>query len=225
MCTSHDPIDRLVKGYKDFYADYHKPEYRDYVEQASLGQSPRVMMIACSDSRVNPTIVTGARLGDIFTVCNVANIVPHFEPSWHTHHSTSAALEFAVNSLSVEHVIVMGHSGCGGIRALLGDTPIARDASHSFIKPWVEIITAARDRVMHLPQEERQHACELEALKISLSNLRTFPWVEEKIAQGILHIHAWHFDIPSGVIRTFQPAHNRFEPLLGDMEAGLCRLA
>jgi carbonic anhydrase len=134
----------------------------------------------------HPTIVTSARLGDIFTVCNVANIVPRFEPSWHTHHSTSAALEFAVNSLQIDHIVVMGHSGCGGIRALLGDAPIAHDASSSFIQPWVDIISDARVRVMHLPSDERQHACELEALKISLHNLRSFPWIEERIAKGLL---------------------------------------
>src|SRR5690349_16674957 len=114
-----DSITSLIKGYKNFYRKYNSEKYHDYRQQAVLGQAPKVMVIACSDSRVHPSIVMQSGLGEVFQVCNVANLVPPYRPDKGTHHSTSAALEFAVGTLGVEHIVVMGHSGCGGIKSLI----------------------------------------------------------------------------------------------------------
>jgi carbonic anhydrase len=206
-------LTRLIEGYKDFHRDYSGVEYDAYRKAASLGQSPKVMVISCSDSRVSPSIVMRAELGDIFLVCNVANIVPPYRPGKGTHHSTSSALEFAVGTLGVEDIVVMGHSGCGGIRALLDGAPIALDGEYSFIRQWVEIIKEAGRKTAHLPESKRYAACEQEALKISLENLSTFPWVAEKMAAGTLATHAWHFDIPTGAIHAYDTEQNEFVPL------------
>ncbi len=203
-------LTRLIKGYRDFHRDYSGPEYDAYRHQAALGQSPKVMVIACSDSRVSPSIVMRAELGDIFLVSNVANIVPPYRPGKGTHHSTSSALEFAVGTLGVEDIVVMGHSGCGGIHSLLNGAPITLDGEYSFIRQWVEIIKDAREKVAHLPEAERYVACEQEALKISLANLASFPWVAEKLANGTLATHAWHFDIPTGSIAAYDAAKDAF---------------
>lgn len=203
-------LSRLIEGYKDFHRDYSGPEYDNYRKSASKGQSPKVMVISCSDSRVSPSIVMRAELGDIFLVCNVANIVPPYKPGKGTHHSTSSALEFGVGTLQVEDIVVMGHSGCGGIMALLDGAPLALDGEYSFINQWVGIIREAGSKVAHLPEKDRYTACEQEALKISLRNLSSFPWVAEKIAAGTLNIHAWHFDIPTGAIHAYDAAGDRF---------------
>lgn len=203
-------LDRLIEGYREFHHDYSGPEYDQYRAQAVHGQSPKVMVISCSDSRVSPSIVMRAQLGDIFLVSNVANIVPPYRPGKGTHHSTSSALEFAVGTLGVEDIVVMGHSGCGGIRALLDGAPVALDGEYSFIRQWVEIIKDAGKKVAGMPESARYEACEQEALKISLKNLATFPWIAEKLANSTLSTHAWHFDIPSGAIHAYDGDKDEF---------------
>lgn len=203
-------LNRLIEGYKEFHRDYSGKEYDAYRRQASRGQAPKVMVISCSDSRVSPSIVMRADLGDIFLVCNVANIVPPYRPGKGTHHSTSSALEFAVGTLGVEDIVVMGHSGCGGVQALLDGAPVALDGEYSFIRQWVEIIKDAGKKVAHLSEKERYTACEREALKISLTNLATFPWVADKLKSGALAIHAWHFDIPTGAIHEYDAQQDEF---------------
>ncbi len=203
-------LSRLIEGYKDFHRDYSGPEYNAYRKTAAKGQAPKVMVISCSDSRVSPSIVMRADLGDIFLVSNVANIVPPYKPGKGTHHSTSSALEFAVGTLGVEDIVVMGHSGCGGIRALLDGAPKELDGEYSFISQWVGIIKDAGKKVAALPEKERYTACEQEALKISLRNLLSFPWIGEKARAGDLHVHAWHFDIPTGAIHAYDTNEDKF---------------
>jgi carbonic anhydrase len=209
----NDALATLIDGHRAFHRDYQSERYAEYRVEAAARQTPRVMVIACSDSRVSPSIVMGAKLGEIFLVSNVANIVPPYRPDKGTHHSTSSALEFAVGTLQVEHIVVMGHSGCGGVRALLDGAPVALDGEYSFITPWVDIIAAAKQRVADKPDAERYRACECEGLKISLANLRTFPWIAERMAAGTLSIHGWHFDIPTGNIIAYDEAADRFVPL------------
>lgn len=203
-------LGRLIQGYKNFHHDYSGPEYDAYRSDAVQGQAPKVMVISCSDSRVSPAIVMRAELGDIFLVCNVANIVPPYKPGKGTHHSTSSALEFGVGTLGIEDIVVMGHSGCGGIRALLDGAPVALDGEYSFISQWVEIIRDAGKKVADLQEEQRYTACEQEALKISLRNLSSFPWIAEKMAAGALNIHAWHFDISTGAIHAYDEKKDQF---------------
>lgn len=212
--SGHDVIKRLLDGYGEFYRHYLDDNFAEYRNVAAQGQSPRSMIISCSDSRVSPSIITGAALGELFQVRNVANLVPPYQHGKHQHHSTSSALEFAVITLAVEHIIVLGHSGCGGIRALLGDAPLTEEAEYSFIMPWMEIVRPARNRVAHLPEEQKQRACEEEALKISLANLHGFPWIKSRLEKGLINLHAWHFDIASGVLSVYSESEDKFIPAI-----------
>lgn len=216
-------LKKLIEGYREFRDEYLSPGNAAARERIALAQSPKVMVIACSDSRVNPAILTRAGLGDIFTVNNVANIVPPYKEGKGTHHSTSAAIEFAVLHLGVRHIIVLGHSGCGGIGALMAGNTKKREGEYSFIEPWMEIVREARIRTLELlpdasPQEQAT-CCEKEALTVSLKNLESFPWVREGIAAGKLQIHSWYFDIASGDILVHEPDEEGFH-LLQHLEEG-----
>ena len=211
--------EKLIRGYNEFRGRYLGKENLDWRNWAKERQAPKVMIIACSDSRVNPIIVTHAALGDIFVVNNVANLVPPYKEGKLTHHSTSAAIEYAVNHLHVEHIIVMGHSGCGGIRALMSDNEEAEDidqekGAYSFIKPWMKIVEEAADfteeEKERYDEEELLCMCEKRAVLISLNNLATFPWVKKSVLSGHLKIHAWHFDIASGVLLEYDRAEDDF---------------
>lgn len=203
----------LVKGYKNFYRKYNSKKFFDYRRQAAFGQRPKVMVIACSDSRVHPSIIMQSGLGEVFQVCNVANLVPPYCHDKTTHHGTSAALEFAVGTLQVEDIVIMGHSGCGGIRSLIDGAPVALDGEYSFIKPWVDIMRNAKRKVSKLPKTRQYHACELEALKTSLKNLVSFPWIASRVKTGKLSLHAWHFDIATGTMLAYDKDSDTFSPL------------
>ena len=215
-------INALIAGYKAFYNDYLHPSNDQYRARARHEQKPRVMMISCSDSRVNPSIITRSNLGEIFTVTNVANLIPPYKIGTDTHHSTSSAIEFALNNLDIEHIIVLGHSGCGGINALMqsGVSATTHDDSqdYSFIQAWMSIAHKARDKVLaehaHLTAQEKNALCEHEALLVSLANLQTFPWVASAIAQGTLKVHAWHFNIETGIIESYQKEQGKFVPMI-----------
>lgn len=211
---------RLVEGYQEFREEYLGKQFEAYRRWAANTQYPKAMMIACSDSRVNPAILTHAGLGDIFMVNNVANLVPPYREGGKSHHSTSAAIEYAVNHLAIEHIIVMGHSGCGGIRALMqGETEDSRE-DYSFIRPWMEIVVEAKDRVQkelwHLSLEQQACACERESLLVSLNNLLTFPRVKREVLAKNLELHAWHFDIGAGEVSAYSYEKECFEPLVKD---------
>lgn len=197
-------IRKLITGYKNFYARNFaqaNPTYKKLAE----GQSPRVAMIACSDSRVDPSIITDADLGEIFVIRNVANLVPPYQPDDHTYHGTSAALEFAVNNLKVEHIVVLGHSKCAGIRALLADTP--HTGEQSFVHSWMRIADDVKQEICskhaQLPIEEKAYLSERKAIERSLANLTTFPWIRDKIAAGELALHGWHFDLDEGDLSCY----------------------
>ncbi|MCC7259411.1 MAG: carbonic anhydrase [Alphaproteobacteria bacterium] len=214
-----DALAKLVEGYREFREGYVGKQYAAYRSWASKAQNPRVMMIACSDSRVNPAILTHAGLGEVFMVNNVANLVPPYKEGKDTHHSTSAALEFAVCHLQVEHVVVLGHSRCGGIRALMEGITCKHDEPYSFIEPWVNIAREAKDGVLvrhaGCSPEEQAHFCEKEALRISLHNLDSFPWVRAAKAQRGLQTHAWYFDVGNGDMERYDAGNDSFIPLLG----------
>lgn len=216
-----DPLKKLIQGYHDFREDYVGKNYAAYRIWASGTQDPRIMMVSCSDSRVNPSILTHAGLGDLFNVQNVANLVPPYKQGENSHHSTSAALEYAVTILGVEHVIVMGHSGCGGIKALMqGELPedgIKADGSYSFIGPWVHIADNAKQKVLSQHADktagEQLKICEKQSILVSLENLTNYPFVKNALAAKKLKIHAWFFEIDSGNILEYDHKKDQFEPL------------
>lgn len=214
------PLRKLFAGFLEFQQHTFMPK-RAMFQELALGQRPKVMIVACSDSRVDPAILTNSESGDVFMVRNVANLVP---PCAHDDgmHGTSAALEFAVISLEVEHVIVLGHSGCGGIRALMtADPAIAQE--HAFIHTWMKIADEARRRTLlaarQLPLAEQLRMLEQEAIKTSLANLLSFPWINERVETGRLRIHGWRFDLAEGNMYAYVPVSDRFEPLTMELAA------
>lgn len=190
-------MDRLIDGYRRF-RETGWPERRALFERlAEQGQRPRALVVACSDSRVDPAMIFGAAPGELFVVRNVANLVPPFAPD-EAYHGTSAALEFGVRALEVTDIVVMGHAMCGGIGALLRGAP---NPSYHFLNGWIAMAEAARARVLaSTPVEHAQQACEYEAVKLSLENLRTFPWIREAQRDGRLSLHGAYFDIRNGVL-------------------------
>ena len=211
-------IEDLVAGFRRFQCRYFG-EQRDLYERLThRGQSPRIMVIGCCDSRVDPALITDCDPGDMFVVRNVANLVPPYEIGG-GHHGTSAALEFAVRAIGVEHVIVLAHARCGGIRALMGESSIQGGAE--FVGPWMSIADDARKLVLkeHPGEslEQQARACELAALRVSLGNLMSFPFVREAARAGRLGIHGWYFDIEHGELLRYSPAHDQFEPVVGGL--------
>lgn len=205
-------IQRLIEGYKDFFQEYFTGNNDTYKDLAERGQFPKALIIACSDSRADPSIITRAAPGEIFVVRNVANLVPPYQLD-SAYHGTSAALEFGVMNLNVEHIIVLGHSRCAGIGALMKVDD--GEDSNSFIKPWVKIADKARKKVLSqgagLPPEEQAHQCEEEAIKISLQNLLTFPWIKEAVDNGKLKLHGWRFDVATGMLYSYEQKKGTFE--------------
>ncbi|MCY4320318.1 MAG: carbonic anhydrase [Alphaproteobacteria bacterium] len=201
----------LLDGYRAFKGDRYAGERDRYRRLAEQGQAPEVMVIACSDSRTMPETIFNAGPGDIFVVRNVANLVPPCT-SDNTCHSTSAALEFAVQSLGVRHIVVLGHGGCGGIRAAL--TPAAEPLSPGdFIGKWINPIRPAAEEIAdreELSDSERQTALEHISIHRSLANLRTFPWIASLEAGGRLNLHGAWFDIADGELWVMDPVGGEF---------------
>lgn len=194
-------MDNLIEGYRRFRADIWPAERARYERLARRGQSPEALVVACSDSRVDPQTVFGAVPGELFVVRNVAGPVPPYSPDAQ-YHGTSAALEFGVRVLKVSDIIVLGHALCGGVQAMVEGAPVdARD----FVEPWVRI---AQDVPrpppgMVDPVEILTHY-EVEVVRLSLANLLTFPWIAEAVAAGRLGLYGFRFDIHTGVLSRLE---------------------
>ena len=197
-------LNNVLKGYQSFRKKYALGNRSIMRQLASDGQNPEVMVIACCDSRVDPALIFQCHPGDLFVVRNVANIVPPYEKD-EAHHGTSAALEFGICFLKVKNLILLGHSQCGGIHALLKEGTLLQD---DFISNWVSLID--------IPQCNIQHAdeCAQLALKQSHKNCMTFPWLQQKVQQGDLQIHLWFFDIKTGQIFAHQAEEDVYKPLV-----------
>jgi carbonic anhydrase len=167
------------------------------------------MVIGCCDSRVDPGTIFDTGPGQAFVLRNVANLVPPYEVGG-GRHAASAAIEFAVTGLEVKHVVVMGHGACGGISAALAGLP--DESERSFIHRWMSIIDECRDRVAAGDAPDKQRALELEAIKVSLENLRSFPFIAEREAQGRLKLHGVFFAISEGVLYLLDQATGDFAP-------------
>ncbi|MEO5613189.1 MAG: carbonic anhydrase [Sphingomicrobium sp.] len=207
-------LETMIEGYRRFRETGWKRERERWSELAE-GQCPKVMVLACSDSRTDPTLIFDARPGQMFVVRNVANLAPPFETSG-GYHGVSAALEFAVTQLEVEEVLVLGHGSCGGCAAAL--TGQFDDADHGeghFIAAWVDMLKEARDKVRsrHAALDGAAFlAMEHAAVKVSLANLRTFPWVIERETAGSLTLHGGHFSIAEGRLYLLDEAEGDFRP-------------
>lgn len=191
--------DHLLKGYRTFINGRYVADRDKFRSLAREGQSPETMVIACCDSRSAPEVVFDSAPGELFVVRNVANLVPPYSPDGEFH-ATSAALEFAVQSLKVKHIVVMGHGRCGGIRAALN--PDAAPLSPGdFIGKWMSLVAPAASAVSGnamMTATERQTALERISIRYSIANLRTFPCVNILEGKGRLHISGAWFDISTG---------------------------
>ncbi|TQV78444.1 carbonic anhydrase [Denitrobaculum tricleocarpae] len=206
-------VSDLVEGYHRFLRGQYPEEAELYRSLAEAGQAPKTMVIACCDSRVDPAAIFNAGPGRLFVVRNVANLVPPFEPSG-DHHGTSAAVEYAVLSLEVENILVMGHGRCGGIRAFL-DGLHEKPSKHSFIDSWMSLLSPAREEALRdcagEPIEAQQRALEHASIRNSIENLKTFPFVKERVDDGRLRLMGAFFDIAEGLLMTLNQESGQFE--------------
>jgi carbonic anhydrase len=198
----------LVEGYKRFRQDAYVQQKARFDALASDGQAPPIMIISCCDSRVDPATVFDTVPGQVFALRNVANLVPPYETGGGLH-GVSAAIEFGCLGLEVRHIVVLGHAQCGGIKASLegGDLGLP---GRSFVDDWVDIISEARDRVVASDAADHQKELELEAIRVSLQNLRSFPFIAEREAAGVLKLHGAYFGIADGLLYVLDEASGAF---------------
>lgn len=199
----------LVDGYRRFRSDAYIKQKARFDALANDGQAPPVMIISCCDSRVDPATVFDTVPGQVFALRNVANLVPPYEIGGGLH-GVSAAIEFGVLGLEVRHIVVLGHAQCGGIKASLESAGLGGSA-HSFIDGWVDIIRDARDNVIKQKMDDPQKELELQAIKVSLENLRTFPFIAEKERAGTLRLHGAYFGIADGLLHVLNEPSGKFE--------------
>jgi len=200
-------ISDLLQGYRAFRDGPYQQQAKLY-ETLGKGQSPNIMIIGCADSRAEPADIFNAAPGQLFVVRNVANLVPPYEQTEGLH-GVSAALEFAVETLKVGHIIVMGHGGCGGVQASLvasEDRPVGQ-----FVGPWVQLLDAARARVIQAGGEDPQTDLELAGIGASINNLMTFPFVRSAVESGALELHGAWFAIALGELHWRDNKTSGFE--------------
>ena len=206
-------FEKFIDGFRNFRRFYFDAE-NDYYTSLNKGQHPKAIVIACSDSRADPALLMGCDPGDIFVVRNVANLVPHADDALRRD-AVLAVLEYGVHHLKVEHIIVLGHSGCGGIQALLNPESLHDE---SFVANWVSMAAPAlermRDDVRDESPADRQRHCEEAAILVSIDNLLSYPWIQERVAAHELSLHAWYFDMSQGSLLAYFPDSETFEPLV-----------
>ena len=198
-------MNNLMDGYDRFLRGYWQEHKERYAELARDGQSPSSLVIACSDSRVSPEVIFDCAPGEIFVVRNVSNLVPPYAPDL-GNHGTSAALEFAVTVLNVQRIVVLGHSQCGGIRALMRGP---EDKAGDFISSWMEIAKSARARICDSPEASEDFdalcaQCERESIRVSLGNLLSFPWIKSRAGDGSLKLYGLHFNVQTAALEVIK---------------------
>lgn len=196
-------FDKILKGYSHFREKYAESDPSIMQQLAKHGQHPQTMVVACSDSRVDPSVLLQCDPGDLFVARNVANIIPPYE-SDSKHHGTSAALEFGICYLDVKHLIILGHSQCGGMNALLNGPESLHQ--NDFITNWVSLVNIPKN-------VDDADALSKNALLHSYNNCLTFPWIKERVDAGKLTIHLWFFDIGAAEILVYHPDTQTFQKL------------
>lgn len=198
-----DNFKKMLEGYRNFRHKYVNKENSVMAQLSTQGQHPKMLIVSCCDSRVDPGLILNCDPGDLFIVRNVANIIPPFERDF-GYHGTSAALEFGINFLKIRHLVIMGHTQCGGLSALFNGI----DQDTDFIEKWVSIIDNTK--------KDSNITCEKDQIKTSLQasyeNCMTFPWIRDKVDKKELSIHRWFFEIATGEILCHQE-ENSFIPL------------
>ncbi|MDG2339860.1 MAG: carbonic anhydrase [Paracoccaceae bacterium] len=206
----------LINRYHGWNATTFSENKMWYKRLAEEGQRPRAMLISCCDSRVHVTSIFGADQGEFFIHRNIANLVPSYEPDGEAH-GTSAAIEYAVNALKVAHLIIVGHSNCGGVQGCLdmcsGHAPELEEKT-SFVGRWMDILRPGYERVKDMERGvEQSRALEKQGVVVSLENLMTFPFVEDAVASGALTLHGLWNDIGEGVLECLDPLTGEFRAI------------
>jgi carbonic anhydrase len=200
----------LIEGFRRFRTtDFHDHASR-FRELAMLGQSPKAAVLACCDSRVDPQLIFNCAPGDLFVIRNVANLVPPYHPNA-DYHGTSAALEFAVKGIAVPNIIVMGHTLCGGVKAL-----IEQDLESDFLGNWMSIADPVRGR--YRSGTAGVGMAEQDVIRLSLANLMTFPWIRDRVREGTLALHGCLFDVAAADL-LFLGEDGAFRSVIADDEA------
>lgn len=197
---------KALRGYQQFKKRY--PITSPLMQKLATTQNPQIMVVACSDSRVSPELVLGLEPGDLFMVRNVANIIPFNESGKAGYHGVSAALEYGINFLKVKHLIVWGHSSCGGVKGVLTGVP-----NNEFITPWIAQVKGADVVTNPNPTDQQVNDYAKIALNKSYENSMKFPWIKDKVDTGELVVHVWFFDIQQGKIFTRSQDGQTYEPL------------
>lgn len=209
--------ERLMSGYRSFLSGRFANERSRYERLAKTGQKPEIMMIGCVDSRVSPEVIFDASPGEMLVVRNVANLVPPWQPDRDSQHSTSAALEFGVQALRIQHIVVLGHAFCGGIRAYADEQqPLSPG---DFIGRWMSQVAPAAAGLG--PRDSKDGDLYLRRLEIasvenSLRNLMSFPWIRARVERGEIELHGAYFGVASGRLLLRDPATGRFEPVVSE---------
>ena len=227
----HPTLVKLFDGIKNFQQRAYEQDTASMKGLVEDGQHPKILLIACSDSRVDPAILTNAEPGDLFVLRNVANLVPAYDIE-SKYDGARAAIEYAVRDLEVEHIVILGHARCGGINALL-KTLSGQKIQRDFIGDWVSL---AMDGCIHYAFDQivksnnglgesqyevdfdnlldHQHLVERAAIRGSLDNLLTYPWIKQRIDAGILNLHGWWFDLESGDLWATDADNTVFLPVI-----------
>ncbi|KAL6213968.1 hypothetical protein ACLB2K_013406 [Fragaria x ananassa] len=201
-----DPVQRIINGFMDF--KIHKfDKYPCLFDKLALGQSPKFLVFACSDSRVSPSIILNFKPGEAFMVRNIANLVPPFDQLRYS--GTGAILEYAITVLKVENILVIGHSSCGGIKRLM-EHPEDGSIPFDFIDDWVNIAVDAKDKVK--AQGEGHEACAREAVNVSLANLLTYPYVQKDASERKLALRGGYYDFANGVFELWEKHGSHISP-------------
>lgn len=202
-------MERLIQGYHRFRGEIWPTEHKRYEALSASGQKPETLIIACSDSRVDPSHVFDAGPGELFVVRNIAGLVPPYHQDGQAH-GYSAALEFGVRVLKVKRIVVMGHAQCGGVRAMVEGAPTE---AQEFVEPWMAI---ARNALGPMPTppitDHILHHYEGEIVRLSVANLLTFPWIASAVEAGTLALHGFSFAVATGVLSRL--VGDKFEPVV-----------
>ncbi len=232
MQTLDQPVlNKLLAGIKNFQQRYYELDPSGMQDLVDHGQHPKVLFIACSDSRVDPAILTAAAPGELFVLRNVANLVPPYSLA-DKQDGVRSAIEYAVRDLAVEHIIVLGHAHCGGIKAMLSSLG-GQKPQRDFIGAWVSLaldgcyryvidqLGTAEDtqgtdvREIDLDKLcEHQHLVERAAIRGSLDHLRSYPWIKQRLDNASLSLHGWWFDLESGDLWTTDADNSTFLPIV-----------
>jgi carbonic anhydrase len=215
-------VNIFLKGFRRFQHHYFDRNPELFEQLYAEGQRPRALMISCCDSRCDPGVLTDSKPGELFVVRNVANLVPPFVQAT-AYAGTTSAIAFGICNLGVEHVIVMGHTKCGGIRALLENRPAGCDEERLIAK-WLEIAADARQQVFKelpgKPQEIQARACEQASILKSLENLMSYPWINQRVNEGMLALHGWYFDMENGTLMQYDSDAGEFREIEQHIEGG-----